>query len=151
MSGTPNAERDDGLRRSDRGRALALIFKYHGRQFLKPTVPTRVEIFRLRTGMIEAWEIVAWVPVTSEYLAWRRDTNQDNRLKSKGFYLEDFMDYETISVPLAEEWDVEPIEDDEEAADGESDGDSGEDAPNGPDPEHGLTLPNSSQLKKYRD
>jgi hypothetical protein len=150
MSETPYPEDDDGLRSRDRARALSLIFKSQGRENLRPTVPTRVEVFRRRTGMIEAWEVIAWLPLTSEFLAWRRDTNNDGRLKAKGFLAEDLMDYDDSPVPLTEEWEFEPVDYEEEAASAESlESDPDANSTISPDLNAGLTLPNSAQLKKY--
>lgn len=105
---------DEGLDPSDRPRTLRLLFKRHGRECVEPTVPTRVEILRTRTGMIEAWEVIAWLPLSSEYVAWRRDTNYDGRLKAKEFFAEDDGNFEGHPIDLAEEWTDEPAEDDEE-------------------------------------
>lgn len=110
MSESTRPKPDDGLDPLDRPRALGLIIKRHGRRYVKPTAPTRIEIFRERTGEVEAWEIIAWVPRYSEFVAWRRDTRNDNRLKAKEFEADGYGVFQDVAVTFVDRWDDEPIE-----------------------------------------
>lgn len=139
----------DGLDPMDRTRTLELLFRRHGRQNLQPTVPTRVEILRARTGEIEPWEVIAWLPLTSEFVAWRRDVHLDQRLKAKEFHPDEEGGLEGTPIERADHWDDEP------AAEGEEEGI--EDGPPPPIEDErtflkaldlGLTEPNSEQLAR---
>lgn len=139
-------EDDKGLNPVDRPRALGLIFKRHGRENVRPTVPTTVEIFRDRTGMLESWEVIAWLPRHSEFVAWRRDTNYDRRLKAKELFSDSGQDLDGTPVAFADIWNYEPIDDDDHP--------SPDDDPTSEETflralDLGLTEPNSAQLERY--
>lgn len=135
---------DAGLDPADRARALGLIFGRHGREHVLPTFPTRVEIYRARTGMVEAWEAIAWLVQRSAFIIWRRDTNFDGRLKAKEVEPDARGCLDGVRVSIADRWTVEPVYEEESAP---------------PVPQQadetflrtldlGLTEPNSAQLAK---
>ena len=109
MSQRSDIDREDGLDPADRPRVLGLIFKHHGRENLRPTVPVAVPIRRSRTGRVELWEVIAWMPLTSEFLVWRRDVDGDNRLKAKELAA-DGRRLDGIPIEFSEEWTDEPVE-----------------------------------------
>jgi hypothetical protein len=147
---TPRPSHDAGLDPADRPRALGLIFKRHGRKHVRPTVPTRVTIFRSRTGVAEAWEIVAWIPFRSEFVAWRRDINYDHRLKAKEFVAECENSFDEVPVPAADRWTDEPMDEPEDPfpPDDPSRRDTSEESFLQA-LDLGLTEPNSATLARY--
>jgi hypothetical protein len=114
MAETSQPPEDHGLNPADRPRALGLIFKRYGRKTVRPTVPTRVTIYRDRTGVVETWEVIAWVPRRQEYIAWRRDTNVDHHLKAKEFPADDDLRLEGHHIPRTDRWTDEPIDEEVE-------------------------------------
>src|SRR5262245_21115083 len=114
MAETLHTSDDEGIERGDRPRALGLIFRRHGRENVRPTVPTRVQIYRDRTSRTEAWEVIAWLPVHGEFVVWRRDTHLDFRLKAKEFAADLDGRFAGLPIPLADQWDDEPLDDEED-------------------------------------
>ncbi len=106
--------KDDALDPADRPRTLQLLFKRHGRESVEPTVPTPVEILRARTGEVETWEVIAWLPLSREFVAWRRDIHLDGRLKAKEFFADEEGGFEGTPIEMADHWTDEPAVDDDE-------------------------------------
>lgn len=150
MDGTPSTTDDEGLSPQDRPRALGLIFRRYGGERLRPTVPTRVEIYRDRTDQVEIWEVIAWMPARCEFIAWRRDTNHDHRLKAKELAEDDAGHCDGIPITPADRWADTPIHD-------EDDRPPSDQPPGAPEEAEtflqaldlGLTEPNSAELEKY--